>query len=190
MDTQDEIWKPVSGLESFYEISSNGRLRSLDRYIPHHYNGGFQLRKGKMISLGNDGRAGYKKNRLNYGDKGAKCVFIHRLVAEAFIPNPENKPFVNHINAVKHDNRLGNLEWVNRSENTKHAVNLGLVKVPGLVGDQHPERKLDSSKVLEIFYSKEVGLRLAKKYGVSKGTIYRIKNKQTWNCILGGVSNR
>lgn len=74
-------------------------------------------------------RDGYYKVQLSYG-KNRKKYFVHRLVAEQYIPNPENKPEVNHINGVKTDNRVENLEWVTRSENSKHAVNYDLCKQP------------------------------------------------------------
>jgi hypothetical protein len=67
-----------------------------------------------------------------------KITYAHRLVADAFIPNPENKAEVNHINGDKKDNRVTNLQWVTRSENMKHAYDTGLVKVPIMFGKDNP----------------------------------------------------
>ena len=114
-----EIWKPVVGFEDYYEISSLGRLRSLDRLIVES-SGKKRKHCGKMISL-HANKHGYYTINL-YVDGEAIAVQIHRLVAIAFIPNPDELPQVNHKNGIKTDNRVDNLEWVSRSENALHAV--------------------------------------------------------------------
>ena len=104
MDIQ-EIWKPIEGYEGLYEISNLGRLRNSKGVIK------------KSQSNGN----GYKKVFLYRGGKG-KRFFVHRLVAKAFIPNPENKPCVNHIDESRDNNVASNLEWVTQSENAMHGT--------------------------------------------------------------------
>lgn len=125
--TETEIWKPVVGHENSHEISSIGRLRSLDRYIEYFQYGvkrtGF--RKG-FIHKGTIGATGY---RVCTPSRERANVKLHRLVAEAFIPNPENKRCVNHKNGNKLDNRVENLEWVTHSENNTHAYRTGLKHV-------------------------------------------------------------
>lgn len=117
-----EIWKDVKGYKGFYQISNLGNIRCCQRIdkIGRH-------KKSKILKLDKQ-YDGYLKICLHKSCKQKK-VMIHRLVAEAFIPNPENKPEVNHINGKKDDNRVENLEWVTRKENMKHAFNTGLAHV-------------------------------------------------------------
>lgn len=111
-----------------------------------------------------------------------KHYSVHRMVADAFIPNPENKPHVNHINGVKVDNRVENLEWVTRKENASHAVKLGLI----LKGENCGASKLSEKEVYEIreMISKNmVHEQIAKKFGVSRRTIGHIKTGETWKHV-------
>lgn len=107
----EEIWKPVACNEN-YEVSNFGNIRNL---------------KGHLLSQHDNGH-GYKNVSLYY--KGShKILYVHRVVAEAFIENPENKSEVNHLDGNKGNNIVSNLEWCTRSENGKHAWNAGLKKV-------------------------------------------------------------
>ena len=106
------IWKAINDYEGLYEISNIGQIKSL--YT-------------NKILKNNLGKSGYYQIQL-FKNKQFKQLSIHRLVAEMFIPNPENKPQVNHINAIKKDNRVENLEWVTGDENMSHAKNLNLFK--------------------------------------------------------------
>lgn len=114
---ENEIWKPVVGFEGMYEVSSLGRLRSVDR-MQVNAMGVVRRLKGKMISL-NSLSYGYPVAVLNDGTR-KKTVRIHRLVAEAFIPNPENKQFVDHIDTNRRNARVDNLRWVDRNENANN----------------------------------------------------------------------
>ena len=111
----EEIWKNIKGYEDRYQVSNLGNVRSLMR------NGtkGGEVKKNE--------RHGYLRVRL-WKNKSIKTIGIHRLVAQAFITNPLNKPQVNHKNGNKKDNRVENLEWVNATENMNHAYNNGLCK--------------------------------------------------------------
>ncbi|MCC8990476.1 MAG: HNH endonuclease [Staphylococcus sp.] len=114
-----EKWKLIKGYEDFYEISNFGRVRSLDRLTNNSV--GTFVRKGKMLKPSIN-RSGYKFVLLTDGNKNRKLEKIHRLVALNFIDNPLSKPFVNHIDGDKLNNKVGNLEWCTPLENTTHAI--------------------------------------------------------------------
>lgn len=177
-DTMNEEWKDIEGFEGFYQISNLGRVKSLGGWC------GTAKRKEKIrsASLTQDG---YVKVRLQHKGKD-KTARVHRLVAEAFIPNPENKDTVNHIDGNKQNNAVSNLEWVDRTEQMLHAYDLGLKS--SRVGSQNSNAKLTDEQVREIRksyvpYSKEFGtVALAKKYGVTNRVIGLIvKNKSYKN---------
>lgn len=162
-----EIWRDIKGFEGFYQISNLGRVKSLGGWC------GTAKRKERIrsTSLTHDG---YVKVRLIHQGKD-KTMRVHRLVAEAFIPNPEHKDTVNHIDGNKQSNIVSNLEWVNRTEQMIHAYDLGL-KV-SRVGSSNTNAKLIDEQVREIRklyipYSKQFGtVALAKKYGVTNRVI-------------------
>lgn len=104
----DEIWKPVKGFEGLYEVSNLGRVRSLDRKVRNR--GGFALKKGKILSDAAVSGHGYRKVGLWKDNMGTNAL-VHRLVAEAFIPNPDNLPEVNHKDENPRNNCVENLEW-------------------------------------------------------------------------------
>lgn len=110
-----EVWKDVIGYEGLYIVSSMGRIKSLDRIIATS-NGKNQLHKGKMMKLLDNGN-GYFFVRI----KG-KISYIHRLVAKAFIPNPDNLPEVDHIDTNKGNNKVGNLKWASRKDNCNNEL--------------------------------------------------------------------
>jgi hypothetical protein len=114
-------------------------------------------------------------------DLNNKTFTIHRLVAEAFIPNPDNKSQVNHINGIKTDNRVENLEWVTQSENIRHAIKIG-IKKPSL-GENNGASKLKVNQILEIRNSCLSSRKLALIYGVDKSIILDVKNKKTWKHV-------
>ncbi len=119
-EKQFEIWKPIKGAPD-YHISSLGRVKSLGFILN---NGSF--RPGKILKPYSDPK-GYLKIELHGHIKK-----VHRLVAEAFIPNYLGKPQVNHIDGNKENNNVVNLEWATNAENTQHAYDTGLYKHKGV----------------------------------------------------------
>ncbi len=116
----EEIWKEICGYEGYYKISNLGNVASIDRITSNK-----KKRKGQALIP--QLVAGYLTAHLCKSNRGKICK-IHRLVAVMFIPNPENKPQVNHINCIKTDNRLENLEWATAKENVVHSVQNNLRK--------------------------------------------------------------
>lgn len=131
-----EIWKAITNYEELYEVSNLGRVKSIERKV----NNGFGGRKVRERILKNikDG-AGYEHLRLCKDGHG-KTFRIHRLVAIAFISNPQKKPEVNHKNGVKTNNFWKNLEWTTPKENSQHAW------INGLSNNDHSRKKVAQIK--------------------------------------------
>lgn len=120
---ENEIWKDIPGYEGAYQASVGGKIKSLSRNIDRGRNG-IKVCK-EVIKKTRLTKCGYLIVGVYKNAIGKTCT-VHRLIAKTFIPNPDNKPCVNHINAIKTDNRACNLEWVTSSENSQHASKLGL----------------------------------------------------------------
>ena len=120
INLQEETWKPVNGYEDSYEVSNLGVVRTLERKASHRY--GFRIVKAKTLSAGlTRKKNGYLVVNLSVHNK-PKSYTVHRLVAVAFIPNPNNLPHINHIDGNPLNNRADNLEWVSVRENNCHRV--------------------------------------------------------------------
>ncbi|WP_410973951.1 NUMOD4 domain-containing protein [Bacillus pacificus] len=178
-----EIWKSLEGIiegGQSYQVSNFGTVKSIDRITPHGHN-----RRGKILKPTSN-KDGYKLVILCNEGK-TKSYTVHRLVALAFIENPEGKEQINHINGLKDDNKVENLEWVTQSENQKHAFGKGLNKAKQ--GIDHRKAKLteDDVKWIRENYIKghrEYSLNaLSKKFGVNETTIRDVIHFKTWKHI-------
>lgn len=121
-DTQlpAEVWVDIPGYEGHYQVSNLSRIRSLDKLV-NGGRSGVKLKKSKVLTHAN--RHGYRCVTLSKHGM-SKTNLVHRVVASVFIPNLDNKPFINHINGIKHDNRIENLEWCTGKENSDHKFNV------------------------------------------------------------------
>ena len=117
---KNEVWKDCKGYEGFYQVSNLGRVKALERIRTNH-TGGIWVQQEHLLTGKLDG-CHYRVVHLSTPNGKNKIERVHRLVAIAFLENPDRKPEVNHINCIREDNRAENLEWVTREENIAHAV--------------------------------------------------------------------
>ena len=169
---ENEIWKDVVCAKLFASVSNLGNLKTQDRM------GLKKMCKSRGIKS-RITHNGYLRASINIKKGTYKTKMAHRLVAIAFIPNPKNKPFINHINGIKTDNRVENLEWCTALENARHAVDMGLTKR----GEDKINSKLKESQVRIIKHSKERHCDLALQYNVSSTAIIRIRQGYLWKHV-------
>ena len=170
--SNEEIWKDIEGYEGYYQVSNQGRVKSLDRVVPHARCGTI-TKKEKILKHGNT--KGYDMVVLCVEHK-KKAITDHKLVAEAFICKKENYLQINHIDGNPRNNVVSNLEWCTPYQNTIHALKNKLRKT-----------KLSEKDVLEIRYKyneKNITRKeLAQQYSVDYSSIHRIVHNEYWNHI-------
>ena len=157
---------PIDGYEGRYMMTEGG--------------GVYSLLTNKILKTSLD-KDGYKRLSLRGVCGKRKTFTLHRLIAKIFIPNPENKPCVNHIDGVKSNNRVDNLEWCTVSENTKHSYDMGLQPKP--YGESNNNNKLREKDVLEIRRLWEEGVMqkvIAKKFDIKQPTVSNIVRRKIW----------
>jgi len=165
-DINNEIWIEIEGYEKNYEVSNLGNIRR--KYS----------KKTKSLQKKNRDKKDYYTGVCLYQNEKIENKLVHRLVAQAFIPNPENKPCVNHINSIKHDNRVENLEWCTSRENKIHSIDSGTTKNKGI---DNGFSKITDIIVLDIRKHKEKPLSFfSKKYNINKSTVWLVKKGKTW----------
>jgi hypothetical protein len=174
----EKIWRDISGYEGSYQVSSLGQIKSLKR---KKWNG-FDYQEVIEKLLSQKSHKGYKYVNLCINSH-QKMIGVHRLVAIAFVPNPENKRYVNHIDNNPSNNLLENLEWVTQKENIQHSVKQGRFNQ----GILSPRTKFTEEQILDIrkkIFNKEISQgKLAKELGVTQNCINEIINRQTWKHI-------
>ena len=171
-----ETWRDIEGYEGIYQVSDLGNVRSLDRELAD----GRKL-KGKPRKSVLD-KDGYPRVSLHKNGK-QRNFLIHRLVAQAFIPNPDNKPEVNHTQGVKTDNRVSELEWCTSKENTEHAMKTGLLS---LAGEGNVHAKLTEEDVQHIRWLAAEGVKqsvLAREGGMVQSSISAIVTGRRWSHV-------
>lgn len=177
-----ENWRPITGYEGRYEVSNVGRVRSLDRVTPHNTSANGQTRTGRVLSPRLN-RSGYPTIGLRSGKLVRNFFSVHRLVAVAFVPNPDGKPQVNHIDNDRANNRWDNLEWTTQTENLAHMTAQGR-RITHWSGKPSPNRALTIDQAAAIRADREntgdsyecIGLR----HGASKRTVMRIIRGETY----------
>lgn len=181
-----EEWRPVIDWVG-YEVSNLGRVRSIDRSAACA-NGLTQMRKGQMLSPRPNGD-GYLVVTLRTPGRHS-VARVHRLVAKSFIPNPESKPHINHIDCVVSNNDWRNLEWCTQAENLAHMTTLGRRKGNPL-GVRSVSAKLDDYTAMNIRAAHaEFGYsysQLAAFFGTNKRTIGRILSGQSYAPGTGAI---
>lgn len=195
-----KIWNELSIFicDKLYRYLSIDEIKLLDRYVqdylhptwaPIQVDGkdtGYMInnigqvmgkRKGIIVPCTKDE---YYTISGYYNKKSLK-IYIHQEVAKAFIPNPDNKPQVNHINGKKNCNWVGNLEWVTPTENTTHAIETGLMKFKGVF---HPENVYTIDQILHVCRLLEdpqmTNNEISRQTGVNRSIVYSIRNKRSW----------
>jgi len=174
----EEIWKPVVGYEGLYEVSNTGKIKAIERAL--FYRGCYRVHKERVLNQETYAQ-GYLRVTLSKNNL-PKRRSVHRAVAQAFLPNPENKETINHKNGIKTDNSVENLEWATWTENNRHAIATGLNKNKGENGSG---AKLKTENVLFIRESKGSLTRyvLAEMFAISVSTIENIWYRKTWKHI-------
>ncbi|MBQ6006033.1 MAG: HNH endonuclease [Selenomonadaceae bacterium] len=174
-DLPHEDWRDVVGYEGHYQVSNYGRVKSFY---------GNQVLIRKLVRKPVVIKDGYIQVSLDKGGS-RKCTGVHMVVAQTFIPNPENKPIVNHQNGNPGNNCVWNLNWVTNGENQQHAVEIGTKKI----GYNNPRAKLtpDQVRYIRSHYipkDKEFGLSaFSRRFGVGLSTLKRVVNGQGYRNV-------
>ena len=175
-----EEWRPIHGFLGYYEVSNLGRVKSVDRYVPNP-KGGKALRKGKILE-GTIDNYGYRRYTLRKGIEKKTHKRGHKLVADAFIPNPKDLTIINHLDGDKQNNHISNLEWCTHRQNSQHAESMGLVN--HVKGSKHHKATTteDDVRKMRRLYAKgnHTQKQIAEIFSINPNTIKHILAGRTW----------
>lgn len=174
----NEIWRDVKNYKGYYQVSNLGNVKSLDRFIK---GGGSQNKrkiKGRVLNKSTK-RNGYDQVRLSK-EGVVKDFLVHRLVSDAFIEKVENKYHVNHINGIKTDNRVSNLEWCDAFDNMKHAEENNLVNNKGVNSPLSVYTEDQIKHVKKLLKNNVRTKDIVKLTGVGRTTVYRVSKVLQW----------
>ena len=176
MSDNNEVWRPIARSGGAYEVSSLGRVRSMDREV-RHPSGGIAIKRGMVLKPVADSY-GYLKCKVTEDGKLVERK-IHRLVAQAFLP-PTDLPQVNHLDFDRSNNVVANLEWVNNSDNMRHAVAAGR---HSSAKNPRKAKKLTVEKVAQIRVALADGRRqseVAAEFNIHQSMVSYIANGKKW----------
>lgn len=167
-------WKEIEEFDGKYSVSNTGQIKN--------------TKTGTLLKQVLNPTGYYMINVKPNGRQGKSKTFrVHREVAKAFIPNPDNLPVTNHIDGCKTNNHVSNLEWCTHSYNSKHAIAHGLLNPS--TGQDHCHSKLTEDDVryiraVYVSYHKEYGTRaLSRRYNIDHTTIIDVLNRKTWDNV-------
>lgn len=187
----DEIWKPIEE-NPVYLVSNYGRIRTIDHPVWCRVNNSYSIRKGRFCTPTNNNSKRYWRVGVQINNR-QKHLAIHRLVAKAFIPNPDNLPQINHIDGDKNNNKVSNLEWCNNDYNQAHAWKNNLKDVTKM-SEHSSLRKLTVEQVrfIKEEYSKvDTSIRGNKmSFARKMQTKFNLKSVSTILWIVNGGTNK
>lgn len=166
-------WSWIKGYKGYYLICDDGRIRAVPRFVRCRA-GGVRRCKSRIIKTSVVGK-GYVGAHLSK-EGVLKTHPVHRLVAQMFIPNPDNLPEVNHKDGIKTNNHWTNLEWTSELDNTRHAVITNLVAY----GTRVKNAKLNDQKARRIYRATGLQREIAEKFGVTIMIVSLIKRRKLW----------
>lgn len=172
-----ELWRSIPGLEGRYEVSTMGRLRSVQRFVPY----GYRPRKirGRVVALQ---KSKYLSVNCLGSDGRSRRYAVHRLVALVFLKRDTDRTTVNHENGHKHDNRASNLRWATMAEQNTHSRRV----LRKCVGEKNPRAKLTQDAVDEIRALRSFGAKiidLAKLYKVDRQAVRHVVSGKFWKTV-------
>lgn len=177
--------KNVDKFEGLYEITDTGEVWSLQKQIPVGAKGGLRIQPKKKLTPQPLGKSGHLRVYLSKNGKKTP-VFVHRLVAIAFIDNPFNKPVVNHLDGNVTNNHVSNLEWCTVAENNRHAVKNGLSGNTRVIGERNGAAKLTAKTVKFMREQFNLGLscaEIARQTNVNPRHAWGICRNKLWKHI-------